>query len=555
MVLGVGLSVIGLCGWWPKPFLRLSLVDVGDAAKVWHVVRSLAVALTVDLAAFGLLGGLVAATPAGSKRVHQFLAGLLCSVLALPAILIIRACGAFGWPEGVNLIVPVGGYAIGAWTVCVWRLGLWGRLSLVPQLAAALAAVAMLPSLCLEDKPLAFSTERITSAEKRRLVDVVRTNQVPERAAEYLRGVRLTERDVNLLMNWGFQAVEGDDAKSKAQAFLDDDAFSGRASLKLPGQTKKYVNVQVAGSLAASAGRVDFELFRMRLGRLRVPGFLLPLVSEIVHATIRTQPDLSRLAGRTEFLKISPGAVKVVVQREGLSEELFGASDVSEERVREATLAQLHYLTGRLERLNRGERAFESFLKAAFSYALLRACEGSDVVEENRAAIFALGILLGHHRVAALLGLQMDDELSETVAAQNGRVPLRGRRDWTRHFCVSAALAAHSNRALSDAAGLLKEELDAGPGGSGFSFSDLLADRAGTRFATVATREERSARSLQLLLARGFQIDDVFPAAADLPEGLSDAELKTQFGGVGGKGYADLVAEIERRLSACRALQ
>ena len=124
--------------------------------------------------------------------------------------------------------------------------------------------------------------------------------------------------------------------------------------------------------------------------------------------------------------------------------------------------------------------------------------------------------------------------------------------DWTRHFTVSGALTVVSAVAPSDAAGLLKEELDA-DGGSGFSFGDLLADRAGTTFADVATRDEASAAAIQARLAGGFRVDDFFPPADGLPEGIQDAELQSRYGGVGGPLYRRTAEEIERRVSACAA--
>jgi hypothetical protein len=108
--------------------------------------------------------------------------------------------------------------------------------------------------------------------------------------------------------------------------------------------------------------------------------------------------------------------------------------------------------------------------------------------------------------------------------------------------------------APSDAAGLLKEELDA-EGGSGFSFGDLLADRAGSTFAEVATRDEASARRIQDRLAGGFRVDDFFPEAADLPEGIADAELQSRYGGVGGPLYRETADDVERRVRACPAYQ
>jgi hypothetical protein len=128
-------------------------------------------------------------------------------------------------------------------------------------------------------------------------------------------------------------------------------------------------------------------------------------------------------------------------------------------------------------------------------------------------------------------------------------VALHGRSDWTRHFWVSAAIAVLSDKAVSDACGLLKEELDTD--GSGFSFADLLVDRAGTAFGVRATRDQTAARTLQERLVGGFPIEDVCPRADHLPEGVSEADLQLQYGGVGGEGYCRMIAEIERRIATC----
>ena len=59
---------------------------------------------------------------------------------------------------------------------------------------------------------------------------------------------------------------------------------------------------------------------------------------------------------------------------------------------------------------------------------------------------------------------------------------------------------------------------------------------------------------MQERLAHGFPIDDLFPSAADLPEGIPDLRLQTEYGGVGGMKYRQLIEEIERRLQPCAAL-
>jgi hypothetical protein len=80
-----------------------------------------------------------------------------------------------------------------------------------------------------------------------------------------------------------------------------------------------------------------------------------------------------------------------------------------------------------------------------------------------------------------------------------------------------------------------------------------MADRAGTTFGLLATRDAAAARALQARLAAGFRVDDFFPEAADLPEDIQAAELEHRYGGVGGRLFRQYAAEVERRLWSCPA--
>ena len=60
---------------------------------------------------------------------------------------------------------------------------------------------------------------------------------------------------------------------------------------------------------------------------------------------------------------------------------------------------------------------------------------------------------------------------------------LAGRRDLLQQFIVSAGLRVLAENGVPMAIGEFKELLDSRSGGSGFSFVDLAADRAGLRFA------------------------------------------------------------------------
>jgi hypothetical protein len=220
-----------------------------------------------------------------------------------------------------------------------------------------------------------------------------------------------------------------------------------------------------------------------------------------------------------------------------------------------ATSVHVRHLAETAPQFPGGDHRFQAFLRSAFTLANQRSRQkGKDPVAENRAAVLALAIVLGHSRIETFVGDVSDDEVKSKAGRYTGNVSLRGRRDWTQHFFVSAGLTVAFNASMGDSVGVLKEKIDAGKGGSGFSFADLLADRAGVRFAVAATRDRKAAERMQELLIAPFSIDDVFPRARDLPEGVPDSKFQQRYGGVNGKGYKELLAEIERRLDTCRAL-
>jgi hypothetical protein len=251
---------------------------------------------------------------------------------------------------------------------------------------------------------------------------------------------------------------------------------------------------------------------------------------------------------------VEPGAVTTTWGRLEVPPGKLAGLLWGEERAqanRKAVGAYVERIMAALQASAPGDARFLAALQAAFSLAQERS-RGGSAVQENRFALLALGAVLGHERVASLAGAALGEAAAARAAALRQGTRVRGRADWVRHYTVSAGLTVLTYDAPSDAAGLFKEERDAG-GGSGFSFGDLLADRAGTILADLSTRDEAAAAAMQALLATGVRLDDVFPQAADLPEDIPDAELQARYGGVGGARYREVAEEIERRIAACAA--
>jgi len=203
-----------------------------------------------------------------------------------------------------------------------------------------------------------------------------------------------------------------------------------------------------------------------------------------------------------------------------------------------------------------GDERFVDLLRSVFQSAHERTREmGGRAADENRAALIAFGLVVGNASLRSIAGLTAPEDFTGRRNQRVSGVTLRQRNDWARHFATSAALTLLSSEPLSRTAGELKEEFDAGKHGSGYSFADLLADEAGVRFAAASIRDEVSAAHMQeRLIAGPPKIDDLFPSANGLPEGISAIELQQRYGGVGGPEYLRVEREIARRLDACPLL-
>lgn len=233
---------------------------------------------------------------------------------------------------------------------------------------------------------------------------------------------------------------------------------------------------------------------------------------------------------------------------------LWGTATGISDDLHELARATGDHILERANEVSDGDEGFLELLVMAFKFAEDNS-HGTDAIEPNKAAILALGVILGEERVADVAGRPINIKRRPEIEKLYRRISIRGRNDLARHFWVSAALAILSDENRSMDVGITKELMDATDGGSGFSFVDLTADRAGTLFAGVATKDSQSARDLQLKIRRGVEIKDFFPEIHGLPEGISRDEFQDKFGGLGGAETGRIVEEILNRLANCSLLE
>jgi hypothetical protein len=164
--------------------------------------------------------------------------------------------------------------------------------------------------------------------------------------------------------------------------------------------------------------------------------------------------------------------------------------------------------------------------------------------DASKALLLALGIFMDDSTTlrsfpvtSSLVAQVENDDQRRSRIAVIGRPSIYGRDDLAKHFFVSAHLTVTMGGAAARSAGLAKEVLDAN-GGSGFSFADMMANRAGIVFA-----EKLLAGEITLdQIATSYTCDRFIPSVDGLTEGLQAAQFASQVS----HAEVGLAAELRR---------
>lgn len=394
-------------------------------------------------------------------------------------------------------------------------------------------AVAVALYLALDGEPMVRRSAEITPANIKRAKQIIDQNAPRRLQASASQSVTISQQDLDLVANYLAHFY----ANGSARLILTNDKAEVTASLRPP-QVPLIFYFNVTAVLSEGAPIPRFE--QLSVGRVMIPGFIADWLVSRAMAQFLGKDALDAIAQTIKQVDLRNGQVAIVYERPAnqLQRAMLSAGDQERLRVYQERLALI-------SNGSKGKSvSLTEPLVALFELAEVRAKQ-SDPVAENRAAILVLAFYINGKPLGAILPAAKDwPRPSEQT------VTLNGRDDFAKHFIISAALAASAGGPLSDAVGLYKEIEDS-RSGSGFSFTDIAADRAGTRFGAYAADSATSTK-LQQKLAAGVGEKEFMPATEGLPELMVEAVFKRRFGGVGAPAYDRMVAEIERRIADLR---
>jgi hypothetical protein len=196
----------------------------------------------------------------------------------------------------------------------------------------------------------------------------------------------------------------------------------------------------------------------------------------------------------------------------------------------------------------KGDELTEYYVRAA-------AVAARRLPEKQRvpALLLALGValdrdsLMRKNPVTAIPWRRVESDAERTERLKVlGTPTCHKRHDLAQHFAVSAALTALLGARAAETAGLLKELLDAEPGGSGFSFADLAADLSGVAFAQRLLDDPARLAGIE----KRFTVAAFVVPPRGLTEDLTIEQFTKQYGGVRDARFRKELETLRKKVRA-----
>lgn len=406
------------------------------------------------------------------------------------------------------------------------------------------ATLAISVFLAVDSQPRVKRDISITPEQIARAKNILDTHRYQVRPGTSAT-IRIQADDLDNALNYLAHHIGHGHAKISMQR------KSAQIELSLPIHTntaKRYINLQA--TLTESNNLP--QLGSIKIGNLHIPDFLTHFfIEKLLSWAQAASPDAR--AGLDAFRKLQfyPHEAAISYFWNGWNIDKTSYTPVSLPLFDQQTLKRLLHYHHFLNKQNLGHTSATiplSELLILIMQETARHPSQENIREEFRAAI----LVAAFHVVQFPLRLVIPEAASWPDPVHI-KVTLDGRNDLAMHFMASAAITAYADTTLSDAIGLYKE-LEDSRSGSGFSFNDLIADRAGTRFAEKAIASQDSARRMRNIILAGIRDTDLIPHWTDLPEHLSETTFKARFGSTDSPQYHNMMNQIEQRIAALKWL-
>ena len=373
--------------------------------------------------------------------------------------------------------------------------------------------------------------------------DVVRAKKILHEGAkskpDEIGIIELTQPDLNLAANYLLNRY----SKSAAQIEFKNNAVRFKVTMTLPKNSLgQYLNISFR--LGNDDHSTLPSLTKFKAGKLLLPAKFAAFVIDntIRHTSLNeyfilaTRPIKAIKIDQQKITIVYYSNMNTLIQARNFLTQGSANSNLDIYQQKIAEVISRHDPEWRL--------SLADLLKALFELAYQRSTL-ENAIEENKMAIMAVNNYVNRKETKQFMSFPG----SKPTAEKRYPAFLFKRIDLAQHFIASAAITASVNGQIAKVVGEEKELSDL-QGGSGFSFIDLAADKAGTRFGELATSSPESARRIQKAMSEIKDYSDFMPDPRDLPEHMGEAEFYQRYQSLDSATYQELSKQIDARIAA-----
>lgn len=405
--------------------------------------------------------------------------------------------------------------------------------------------------LAVQVSPTVSNNDLLTPEEIAQIERLIVNTTPQSPSAPGRHQISFSEEELNLLLRYASQALRLEPDWSASLQLADDQVHSQLSLQLLESALPLYLNLEA-----------DFKVVNEQLvfanltaGHLPIPDFLLQFTLQQIRSNQAIANvgfrDIDDFLATVHNVDVEGSIIQVAMdwdpellsQFSQHAQQLF-VSEADQERIR-AYYSEISLLAAAMP-ADLGAVSLNAFLAPLFRTAQERTLAGSDPIAENRTLLQALAIYVSDEEISQLLG---DGYRNGLPKAKFVEVRLHRRQDMARHLVSMAAITASAGAGLAEMLSTTKEAYDARYR-SGFSFSDLAANTAGTLMASYATQDASTARLLQQRLANLTEEADYMPEVGNNRDGLSEDDFNALYADRNSSEYQERLAEIEELILA-----
>ena len=365
--------------------------------------------------------------------------------------------------------------------------------------------------------------------------------------ASEFQEVRLTEPELNALTTYIKSNNPVFDAVN-TRIGLDEDAVSVGLSIPLD-----LMGLQRYFNLTLGFTHINGKLVLKQLdaGALGLPAVILSPLGKVIASRLAEDPNyqlVSTFMNSLHFQDINARRMVIVLDWQGDNRQLL------EDQARRAFVSarEAQRLVFYQEKLvdtiaalpeSAGTIGLNDLFRPIFLFANINSLAGADPVAENRAAFIVLSTYLTDFNLEQLVGTDLDIPVPRPL-----KVVIERREDLARHVSGSAAISASAGASMAELLSVYKEVHDSRYR-TGFSFTDIAANQAGSLLGMLATRSTEDALLFQQIMMDSESPGDYLPQLGTY-DGMTEAEFIEQYGSRESEAYRMRLKNISDSIAA-----